>query len=223
MLSNSVVFQVSVPECIEAGLGSTVMLAGETSSVPVRLLSTTALTNMSFNVIYPTERFDTNFVLAVNSPQVLAQRWSLVETGQIELSFTLPATSILYGPTNVGQLGFRAVSHQSSAFVSLQISNVHGLKPNGSEVANANGYPGRVVVIGAQPLLEAVFDTNHQPVLVLYAQPGTTNMLQYTTALTETNTWTDCGPAVVMTNLFQVIQPVCTNRYTLFYRARREP
>jgi hypothetical protein len=35
-LSNWVSFLVTVPECIEARLGSTVMLAGQTSSVPVQ-------------------------------------------------------------------------------------------------------------------------------------------------------------------------------------------
>ena len=40
------------------------------------------------------------------------------------ICFTLPATNILYGPTNVGRLSFTAVSNQSSAFVSVRITNV---------------------------------------------------------------------------------------------------
>ena len=113
-LTNFVLFYVTVPECIEAGLGNTIVQASKTSSVPVHLLSTTALTNMSFDVIFPTDRFDTNFVLTVTSAQVLTQELILVEPGRIKLSLTLPPFEILYGPTNVGALRFTAVSNQSS-------------------------------------------------------------------------------------------------------------
>src|ERR1035441_7854722 len=46
--------------------------AGQAGSVPVNLLSTTALTNMAFTVSYPPGRL-TNFSVTVNSPQVLTQ------------------------------------------------------------------------------------------------------------------------------------------------------
>jgi hypothetical protein len=83
-LSNSMSFLVTVPECIEASLGKTVLLTGQTSSVPVRLLSTTALTNMAFTVVYPAERFTTNFTLtvnAVNAREILTQWLSVVDAG----------------------------------------------------------------------------------------------------------------------------------------------
>ena len=50
-MSNSVSFLVTVPECVEASLGNAIVLAGQTSSVPVRLLSTTTLTNLSFTLV----------------------------------------------------------------------------------------------------------------------------------------------------------------------------
>ncbi|HTD86525.1 MAG TPA: hypothetical protein VK850_08100, partial [Candidatus Binatia bacterium] len=185
-VTSSLAFAIAVPECIQAGLGNTVMLVGTTSSVPVRLLSTTTLTNMSFIVGYPTNRFDTNFTLAVNSPIVITQEWHLIQPGQILLSFMLPAANILYGPTNVGTLTFKAFPNQSSAFVPLLISNVTGLKTNGFQVANAFGTPGRVVLIGNQPLLEAWShrtNDNIVPMLNTYGRPNATYGILYSNEL----------------------------------------
>jgi hypothetical protein len=195
-----VAFTVTVPECIEAGLGNTVMLAGQTSSVPVRLLSTTALTNMAFTVVYPPERL-TNFTITVNSPQVLTQELSFPQPGQVQVSFTLPAASVLHGPTNVGQLGFAALPNQSSAFVPLPITNVVGLKPGSNFTANAYGYPGRVVVVGPEPLLEANWGVDRQPLLRLYGKPGSSYAVEWRTNLMGA-TW-QFGWRLPMTNLFQ--------------------
>ncbi len=213
--SNSVAFLVSVPECIEASLGSAVLQVGTTSSVPVRLLSTTALTNMSLTVVYPAERF-TSFTLTVNSLQVLTQRLSFPQPGQAQVSFTLPAASVLHGPTNVGQLGFTALSNQHSAIVPLAVSNVAGLKLDGGSAAKAFGQPGRVVVIGPEPLLEFVRDTNGLPLLILYGKPGSSYTMEWRTNLMA-GTW-QFGWRVPLTNLFQDFG-VEANKPSQFYRA----
>src|ERR1035441_4119989 len=62
-LSNSVSFVVTVGECLQLGVGSTVLQIGQTSSVPVSIISTLGLTNLSFTIAYLTNRF-TNWVLS---------------------------------------------------------------------------------------------------------------------------------------------------------------
>jgi N-acetylneuraminic acid mutarotase len=216
--SNSMTFFVMVPECIEASLSNTVVQAGHTGSVPVLLLSTTALTNMAFTVGYPPERFTSNFTLIVNSPNVLTQQWRLVDTDRVELSFTLSSNSILYGPTNVGDLGFTAVSNQSSAFVSLPITDVRGLKPDSKLLAKAYGGPGRVVVVGPEPLLEAGLGTNQSVLLTLYGLPGMIYTFEWKTNLLEAN-WVS-GWSLEMTNLSQTFEVPATNP-AQFFRAWR--
>ena len=213
--SNSMTFLVTVPECIEVSLGNTVVLAGQTSSVPVRLLSTTALTNMAFTVVYPPERL-TNFTITVNSPQVLTQRLSFPQPGQVQVSFTLPAASVLHGPTNVGQLGFTTLPDQSSAFVPLPITDVVGLKPGSNLTANAYGYPDRVVVVGPEPLLEANWGVDRQPLLRLYGKPGSSYAMEWRTN-SMAGAW-QFGWRVPMTNLFQDFGIGATNPRQ-FYRA----
>ncbi|MCX6927984.1 MAG: hypothetical protein NT154_32960, partial [Verrucomicrobia bacterium] len=213
-MSNSVSFLVAVPECVEASLGNAVVLAGQTSSVPVLLLSTTALTNLAFTLVYPTERLGTNFTLAVNSSQVLTQEVRMVQTGQVEVSFTLPASSILHGPTNVAQLAFTTVSNQSSAFVSLPIIDVNGLKPDGAPVGNAYGQPGRVVVIGEVPLLEAAPSAGQNVWLILYGQTGLGYGFEWKTNLTDA-VWQP-GWSLVTTNLWHTIEIPSTNPAQFF-------
>jgi hypothetical protein len=219
-MSNSMSFLVIVPECIEAALGNAVVLAGQTSSVPVRLLSTTALTNMAFTVVYPPERFATNFTLEVNSPQVLTQQWRLLDSGQVQLSFTLPAASVLHGPTNVGQLIFTAFSNQSSAFVPLPLADVSALKPDGSPAAKAYGQPGRVVVVGAEPLLEAAPSAGQNVWLTLYGQPNSNYLFEWKTNLLDGAWQTGWSTMMASTNLWQTLEVPATNPAE-FFRALR--
>jgi RHS repeat-associated protein len=214
-MSNSITFIVTVPECIQASIGNTVMQIGQTSSVPVLLLSTTALTNMAFTVPFPPDRL-TNFAITVNSAQVLTQSMQLLDSAHVQVSFALPASSVLHGPTNVGLLSFAALTNQSSAFVPLAIINVSGHKPDGGLAASAYGQAGQVVIIGKEPLLEAALGTNDQRLLTLYGNPGASYQMAYSTNLLTTN-WVPVWQGT-MTNLSEVFQADHTPSQ-LFYRA----
>ena len=52
-LSKTVSFVVTVGQCLQLGLGSTVVQVKQTSSVPVSVISTVNLTNLSFTVAPP--------------------------------------------------------------------------------------------------------------------------------------------------------------------------
>jgi len=216
-LSNSVSFLVTVPECIKASLGSTVLQTGQTSSVPVNLLSTTSLTNMTFNVLFPMDRF-TNFALSVNSAQVLTQQLHST-TGSLQVSFTLPASQVLHGPTNVGQLSFSAVPTGHSAFVQLGITDVLGLKPDGSLAAKAYGLPGRIVLIGPEPLLQGWTPGPTNAVLEIYGNPGSNYLMSYSTNLPPT-TWLP-GWSILMTNLWETFE-INAGHPQMFYRAQQQ-
>ena len=217
--SKSTTFTVTVLECVEASLGKAVVQAGHSTNVPIYLLSNLELTNMAFSVIYPPAWFTTNFTLTINAPEVLSTNLVVVPTGRVDLSFTLSSNSILYGPKEVGQLGFTADSSQSSTFLWLPVMNVQGLKPNGEAVANWYGLPGRVVVVGEELLLEAWLATNRQPMLTLYALPGPGYSLEWKTNLVDA--WTTHS-RFEMTNLWQEFE-VPRDVPSLFYRAVRGP
>ncbi len=222
-MSSSNVLTVIVYECIEASLGRTEMQAGTTSSVPIYLLSTVELTNLSFTVVYPPDRF-TNLMVLADTNVVPEPFTTNLNDHQFLVSFALSEEEVLYGPTNVGELSLEALAGQSSAFVPLEITEVTGRKPDGGIVGTWYGYPGRVVVIGPEPLLEAVLNSNREPALIVYGTPGTTNQLQSRTTLDLFSNWADGWlPVVVPTNgLWQVVDPLELTNAIQFIRARRE-
>ena len=54
------------------------------------------------------------------------------------------------------RLPFTAVTNQQSAFVTLSLDDTVGLQPDGTAVRNFAAQSGRVVVIGEEPLVEAL-------------------------------------------------------------------
>jgi len=108
--------------------------------------------------------------------------------------------------------------------VALQSEDVTGQKPNEAVVAKAFGRPGRVVVVGEQPMFEAVFLTNQLVQLILYAPPGTTHRLEWTEDLSEEALWLPWPnqSEVTVTNLVTPLAPVPATNRTTFIRAVRQ-
>ena len=111
---------------------------------------------------------------------------------------------VLTGPAVLGSLSFTALAGPS-AFVPLTFTNVIGIKTDGTLVGNSGGQPGRVVLIGLQPLLESSVDSNATRVLIIYGNPGSNYQLTFNTNLNFTN-WQAAG-SVLMTNLELNLNP----------------
>jgi hypothetical protein len=219
-LSSSRSFAVVVTECLQVALGGAVAQTGHGDCVSFYLESSDDLTNLTFTLVLPTGRF-TNLTAMPVASEVWTGRVDSVTTGEAVVTFVAQEGQTMRGPKELARVCFTLLPTQQSAFVALRVEDVVGIRANGAPLGNESGRPGRAVIVGAKPLLEAVHWTNGQPALVLYAQSETTNVLETTTSLSEAATWT-VDRQVVMTNLQHVIQPVCTNRCTLFFRARRE-
>jgi hypothetical protein len=168
-LSNSVSFLVTVSDCLQVGLGSTVMQVGTTSTVPVRVISTLGLTNLAFAVTYPTNRF-TNWVMTASNSAIGSIALQNTDA-QLFLNLAAQPSQTITGPTVLGSLSF-AAQPGHSAFVPLEVAGVVGTKLDGTPVGNSSGLPGRVVVIGPEPLLEASLGTNSSRLLTVYGNPG---------------------------------------------------
>ena len=110
---------------------------------------------------------------------------------------------------------------QTSAFVTLPVIDVDGFKPNGEHVANAYGQPGRVVILGKEPLLETYVPTNSRFGIILYGRTGTTNIIKSTPRLLPPEAWTTdpTWGSIVLTNLFRNLPVVIPTNPSMFYRA----
>jgi len=213
-LSNSVSFVVAVGECLQIGVGSTVLQVGQTSSVPVSIISTLNLTNLSFTIVYPSNRFANWLVIASNTA-VSTALGQTIDDSQTFFNLAAKDGQAFNGPGVIASLAFAALPG-SSAFVPLSPSNVVGIQADGSVVGNSGGQPGRVVVVGPQPLLEAWMGSNSMRMLTLYGNPGTNYKILFNTNLLRTN-WLN-GWSVPMTNLYQyfILDPTVPQ---IFYRA----
>ena len=207
-------FSVLVADYLELSLGSTVLRPGQAGSVPVTMTSSTGVTNLSFVLEAPEERL-TNFVLQTSSPDVSA---ALEQSGADHWSINYSAAGqALMGPQALGSLAFTVSSNQTSAFIALKVSSLAAVQANGVPLPRTIGNNGRVAVVGAAPLLEALIQTNSGRTLTLYGIPQTNYSLESTVAPTDATSWRVewQGP---LTNLFQVFVLSDTNR-AIFYRA----
>jgi hypothetical protein len=212
-LNNSVTFAVVVGECVQVSIGSTVMQIGTTSSVPVNLLSTVALTNLSFIVNYPSNRF-ANWALAPSNAAIGSVTAGAIDSDDASFGLGTRSGQVFQGPALAGRVVFSAVSN-SSAFVPLTIQNIQGTKSDGTLVGNTFGVGGRVVVIGSQPLLEAWMATNNR-MLTIYGNPGSSYQMLLNTNLLTTN-WL-AGWRIPQTNLSQNYE-ANEQMSPVFYRA----
>jgi hypothetical protein len=213
-LSRSNTFSIIVGDYLEVVLGRAIVQSGQTSSVPVSVETSTSVTNVSVIVDVPSAHL-TNATLTGLAPGVTA---ALQPAGPDHVQLRLSAASALPSGQPLANLGFVAPSNQPSAIVPLLVSGAQALQANGVAVPRVVGVDGRVVVVSAQPLLEALIATNGQRMLVLYGRSNVTYDIESTTSLNPTVVWTFYWRGGV-TNLVQPVVPNTGQR--LFYRARR--
>jgi hypothetical protein len=154
------------------------------------------------------------------TPQAAAAGDSRAPTEFYALSLSTCPNQSLIGTQQVAWLHFTAISNQSSAFVPLLIDNTVGRQPDGAEVRNFAPQAGRVVVVGAEPLLEAILATNRQPALILYALPGPDYTIEGKPRWDASLPWQTVWQGA-QTNLFQQIQPIGGTNRMMFFRAKR--
>lgn len=205
---------IVVGDYLEVVVGRAVMQSGQTSSVPVSVETSTSVTNVSVIVDLPSARL-TNATLTGLAPGVTA---ALQPAGPDHVQLRLSAATALPPGQPLANLGFVATSNQPSAIIPLLVSGAQALQANGVAVPRVVGADGRVVIVGSQPLIEALIATNGQRMLVLYGQSNVTYDIESATNLNPTVVWTLYWRGGV-TNLVQPVVPNTGQR--LFYRAHR--
>jgi hypothetical protein len=214
-LSNSMSFLVVVSECVQVGVGSTVMQVGQTSSVPVTLLSSVGLTNLSWTLVCPSNRFG-NFAFTFTNAQIATSAVQVLDSARTFFNLGAVPGQTLQSPSQLGSISFTALPGHSG-FLPLMAESIVGTRQNGTSVGNVAGQPGTAVVIGPEPLLVAWLGTNSTRMLTLYGNPGTNYQVSYTTNLLAPN-WQP-GLSLPMTNLFESVSSGQTDPQ-IFYRAQ---
>jgi len=210
--SNSMTFVVTVGECIQVELGSTVVPVGQSGSIPVSLFSTTGLTNLSFTLVSPANRLS-NWTFASSNSAIEAA--TVQGAGSSSPVFTLLTQTgqTLQNPALLGAIGFTAQAGDS-AFLTVGVTNISGIQAGGGAVGSVGSLPGQVVVVGLHPLLAPTLNGNSTITLTIYGNPGSNYQMGFTTNLASTN-W-QIGQTILMTNLQQNITLPATNTHMYF-------
>jgi hypothetical protein len=213
-------FSVSLGDCVVPSLGQLVLRAGDTARLPVNLISSVPLTNLAMTVNADPSRL-TNLWVEPVVPEICQQSIAFLTNDLYWLSLTTCSNQFLIGTQQVAWLHFTAISNQSSAFVRLQLDDIVGYQPDGTPVQNFAPQAGRLVIVGEEPLLEAVVNTNLQPAVILYGKPASDYVIETRTNFVA-GRW-----ATAVTNIsvggelwLQMPAPVSTSSVN-FYRALR--
>jgi hypothetical protein len=207
-------FTVIVLDYLEVSLPSTNLQSGQTLSVPIYLASSDGVTNLDFNLQWPTG-YLANPTLSVTAPGIASG--TLQDQGtNLMFSFQTIPGQVLQGTQELAQLTFTAISNEYSALVSLPFESVNATKPDGSSYTNYITPAARIAVIEGQPLLCAYLATNSARELTLYGRLGVSYELQSLTSLALPNTWNSIW-SYVQTNGVMTIN-VDSGNPNIFYR-----
>ena len=198
--------------------GATNVLAGQTSSVPITLLSAAGLTNITFRLT-GSEAYLTNFVIDPVVPQLDPSSASVQRVGldQFAANLNAVANQSLQGTGQIARLRFCGLSNHLSTILPLCLTNVAGRRSNGVSLPNATGNDSRIVFIGDQPLLEAKVTPPSARFLMLYGRPGTSYKVEVKADPSQAS-W-DLVTTVSMTNTCQRIDLSGQPAPVLLYRA----
>jgi Fibronectin type III domain len=215
--STQTTISVSVSDYLDLALASVPVQAGQTTNLPITLISSEGVTNMTFSVAWPGDRL-LNPTLTLNAP---VAGGTLQNQGTNLLIQIWTANGNALTRTNqIAWLNFLAAPGQSSAFLKASVSAVVATKTDGSAFSTTIGETGEVVVVGTNPLLCSHASDSRGRTLTIYANPGATYQLQEATSLLPPVSWQplqDYHPTNVLQSInLDSINPVA------FYRLMQE-
>jgi MBG domain-containing protein/YDG domain-containing protein/concanavalin A-like lectin/glucanase superfamily protein/uncharacterized protein DUF2341 len=184
-MSATQTFTVIVLDYLEATIGSTNVIGGNTVDVPISLASSDDVTNLVFALQWPSDRF-TNPSVTLAAPTTGSSSLQNQVTNLL-ISIRLNPGQVLQSTQQIARLSFFAITNQYSAFVPLPVESVNATKPDGSAYTNYIADAGTVAVVTGNPLLApklaANLSTNLSRSLTAYGNVGVSYQLQYTTNL----------------------------------------
>jgi hypothetical protein len=169
-LSDRRLFTVSVGDYSEVVVGTTIVESGTTGILPLTLLSSAGVTNVSMKLSMPGSRF-TNLRLTQPLAQSAASTITPLPNDLNLVEFRINEGQTIVGSNRLAFLEFDAVANQQSAFIPLTIDEFTAPKADGTLPPNILTTDGRIIVVDREPLLESV-RTNGQPRVLIYGRAG---------------------------------------------------
>jgi hypothetical protein len=213
-------FQIIVRDYVELSVGSVITRAGQTTNVPINVVCSAPLSNLTFAISLPSDRLTTlslqNLVPAIANATLDASTPNVAL-----LTFTALPGQSLSGTQQLARLNFTAAPGQTSTFIPLELGNVSGQRAQPGLAPTLLLNNGRVVMVDGQPLLEAARSyLDGARWLTIYGRSGSNYMIETSTNPANPAAW-QSWRVVGVTNLVgTTTADAGTNGAIIFYRAR---
>ncbi len=216
-------FTVVVSNYVQISFGPSIVMLGQTSSVPVIFNSSVAITNLSFTMDVPGMRMS-NLSMTSSVPTIATVSQSTKGAAHSVVTVKAVPGQVMQGTINLGLLSYKATANLPSAFGTLYATNIVAIQSNGVVVPTTVNGLGQVVLIGSQSLAQATTDTNGHHNLIVYGPVGTNYQVQSKTGFT--GTWTNESASAVIppsmfvtfTNMPPSVNNLAPANITKFYR-----
>ncbi len=177
---------VTVTDFLQVELPSVPVQSGATASLPLKILTSDGITNLTFSLAWPGGVL-LNPQLTFNAP---VAGGTLQNRGtNLCIKLWTANGDLITGTNAFAQLQFQAVAGQPSAFLSLPLEILSVHKANGSGFSSIRTASGEIVVVGTNPLLRPEASPAQGRALAVYANPGTSYQIQYATSLSAPVAW----------------------------------
>ena len=208
---------IGVSNAVQIDVSPVVVALGNSASAQITLTATTPVTNVTFVLDVPSNRVS-NVTLANLIPSLATITQTPV--GATHSTVTIKALSgqTLSGSLVVAQLNYTATTGLPSTFAANAVSSVTATDATGHTVPRRFGNSGDVVLVGTQPLVRSIPQSNGVPNLALYGAAGKSFQIQ-SAANPLSSSWTALLTSGTLgTNLTQVFTNVPASSSSAYYR-----
>ena len=197
-------------------LGRTNVFRGQTSAVPVRLSSGIELTNIRFALELPVTAL-TNLSLQPLAAELASATLSPQSSNRSQIVFTPNAGESFQGDAALASLRFTALPSGPSLILPLLMKDLEARRFDGGLITNPTAEHGRVIIVGEEPVLEALRSPLGTHQLTLYGRPGRAYEIESTAVVPGGSGWNTVARFPMMAPIHDI--PLSATNAHTFYRA----
>lgn len=221
IMSASKTFKVTVTDFAEINVGQDIVLAGQQGAVPIEFFASAPATEIAFDINVPA-----GFISALTAdplvPEIASATIQKVSDTQYHVQISARSGSVLQTREEILEIGYTAAANTHSAFVRVAPASLAVQKSDGTPITALFARAGRVILIAAEPLAEAILNPGEPRHLMLYGRIGVNYQIQRTPDLKPASVWTE-ETRVTMADLLLRIDLAPATGRAIFYRARQLP
>lgn len=202
-----------VQDALHLSLGATNVTVGQSARMPIGLVASAGLTNLTLQVNWDGQRLCHPVLVAAQPAVDCATIEECADHLRLRVASldgqTLPGSCLL------AWLDFEARPGQPSGYASLEVQTAQASKPDGEVYANYFSDGGAVTIVNPQPALRSDLGGATGRCLTVIALPGGTYEVQSATCLWPEAAWSPLF-TYTQTNLVQSLELDATNPVIFF-------